>query len=47
MARSVHITRVYHFSAAHQLASAALSPSENVALYGDSAALAKIGRAHV
>jgi len=34
MARSVHITRVYHFSAAHQLASAALSPSENVALYG-------------
>ena len=34
MARSVQITRVYHFSAAHELASAALSPSDNAALYG-------------
>src|SRR5437016_2874091 len=34
MARSLQITRVYHFSAAHQLASAALSPSDNAALYG-------------
>src|SRR5919108_219778 len=34
MARSVQITRVYHFSAAHQLASAALSSSDNAALYG-------------
>lgn len=34
MARRVQITRVYHFSAAHQLASAALSPADNAALYG-------------
>ena len=34
MAHRVEITRVYHFSAAHQLASAALSASDNVALYG-------------
>jgi 6-pyruvoyltetrahydropterin/6-carboxytetrahydropterin synthase len=34
MARSLEITRVYHFSAAHQLASAALSPADSVALYG-------------
>ncbi len=34
MARSVQITRVYHFSAAHQLASAALSAGDNAALYG-------------
>jgi 6-pyruvoyltetrahydropterin/6-carboxytetrahydropterin synthase len=34
MARSLAITRVYHFSAAHQLASAALSPVDNAALYG-------------
>ncbi len=34
MAHRVEITRVYHFSAAHQLASAALSVSDNVALYG-------------
>src|SRR5215470_16179883 len=34
MARVVEITRVYHFSAAHQLASAALSPADNAALYG-------------
>jgi len=32
--RSVHVTRVYHFSAAHQLASAALSAADNAALYG-------------
>ena len=32
--RSVEITRVYHFSAAHQLASAGLSAADNVALYG-------------
>ena len=34
MARSVQITRVYHFSAAHQLASAKLSSADNAALYG-------------
>src|SRR5262249_16117368 len=34
MSRSVQITRVYHFSAAHQLASAELSASDNAALYG-------------
>jgi 6-pyruvoyltetrahydropterin/6-carboxytetrahydropterin synthase len=34
MARSVDVTRVYHFSAAHQLASAALSAADNAALYG-------------
>lgn len=31
---AVEITRVYHFSAAHQLASPALSAAENAALYG-------------
>ena len=30
----LQITRVYHFSAAHQLASAMLSPDDNAALYG-------------
>jgi len=34
MARSVDVTRVYHFSAAHQLASAGLSSADNAALYG-------------
>ncbi len=34
MDRIVEITRVYHFSAAHQLANAALSPEDNAALYG-------------
>jgi 6-pyruvoyltetrahydropterin/6-carboxytetrahydropterin synthase len=34
MARSLEITRVYHFSAAHQLANAALSPEDNAVLYG-------------
>jgi 6-pyruvoyltetrahydropterin/6-carboxytetrahydropterin synthase len=34
MDRTVEITRVYHFSAAHQLANAALSPEDNAALYG-------------
>src|SRR2546426_12494164 len=34
MAHRVEITRVYHFSAAHQLASAALPAADNVALYG-------------
>ena len=32
--RRVEVTRVYHFSAAHQLANAALAPAENLALYG-------------
>jgi 6-pyruvoyltetrahydropterin/6-carboxytetrahydropterin synthase len=32
--RSVEITRVYHFSAAHRLASPALSAADNAALYG-------------
>ena len=31
----VELTRVYHFSAAHQLVSPALSPEQNAALYGD------------
>lgn len=30
----VEVTRVYHFSAAHQLANPALSAAENAALYG-------------
>jgi 6-pyruvoyltetrahydropterin/6-carboxytetrahydropterin synthase len=34
MARIIEITRVYHFSAAHQLASAELSATDNAALYG-------------
>lgn len=34
MAREVTLTRVYHFSAAHQLASPALSREANAALYG-------------
>jgi 6-pyruvoyltetrahydropterin/6-carboxytetrahydropterin synthase len=31
----VELTRVYHFSAAHRLARAALSAEQNAALYGD------------
>jgi 6-pyruvoyltetrahydropterin/6-carboxytetrahydropterin synthase len=31
----VELTRVYHFSAAHRLASAALPPEQNAVLYGD------------
>jgi 6-pyruvoyltetrahydropterin/6-carboxytetrahydropterin synthase len=34
MAREVTLTRVYHFSAAHELANPALSPEANAALYG-------------
>jgi 6-pyruvoyltetrahydropterin/6-carboxytetrahydropterin synthase len=34
MSRTVEITRVYHFSAAHQLANPALPASDNAALYG-------------
>ena len=34
MAAVVEVTRVYHFSAAHRLANAALSEADNVALYG-------------
>ena len=34
MSRTVEITRVYHFSAAHQLANPALPAADNVALYG-------------
>jgi len=34
MSRTVQITRVYHFSAAHQLANPALPAADNVALYG-------------
>lgn len=34
MAAIVELTRVYHFSAAHRLASPALSGAENAALYG-------------
>lgn len=34
MAREVAITRVYHFSAAHELANPALTPAANAALYG-------------
>jgi len=30
----VSLTRVYHFSAAHQLESGALAPEQNAALYG-------------
>jgi 6-pyruvoyltetrahydropterin/6-carboxytetrahydropterin synthase len=33
----VELTRVYHFSAAHQLANAALSAADNAALYGQCA----------
>jgi 6-pyruvoyltetrahydropterin/6-carboxytetrahydropterin synthase len=35
----VELTRVYHFSAAHRLASASLSREENAALYGPCARL--------
>src|SRR3989449_6414343 len=31
---TVEVTRVYHFSAAHQLANPALPAADNVALYG-------------
>jgi len=31
----VELTRVYHFSAAHQLRNLSLSPEQNAALYGD------------
>ena len=34
MARRVELTRVYHFSAAHCLASPGLSAADNAALYG-------------
>ncbi len=34
MAREVTLTRVYHFSAAHELTNPALSPEANAALYG-------------
>jgi 6-pyruvoyltetrahydropterin/6-carboxytetrahydropterin synthase len=34
MAALVEVTRVYHFSAAHRLASPALSATDNAALYG-------------
>jgi 6-pyruvoyltetrahydropterin/6-carboxytetrahydropterin synthase len=34
MAREVTLTRVYHFSAAHELANPALSAEANAALYG-------------
>ena len=34
MAREVTLTRVYHFSAAHELAHPGLSREENAALYG-------------
>jgi 6-pyruvoyltetrahydropterin/6-carboxytetrahydropterin synthase len=34
MAREVTLTRVYHFSAAHELANPALTPAANAALYG-------------
>jgi 6-pyruvoyltetrahydropterin/6-carboxytetrahydropterin synthase len=37
MKRSVELTRVYHFSAAHQLVNPALSASDNAALYGQCA----------
>jgi len=36
---TVELTRVYHFSAAHQLANPALSTEENAALYGACAGL--------
>jgi 6-pyruvoyltetrahydropterin/6-carboxytetrahydropterin synthase len=34
VAAVVEVTRVYHFSAAHRLANAALSDADNAALYG-------------
>jgi 6-pyruvoyltetrahydropterin/6-carboxytetrahydropterin synthase len=34
MAREVTLTRVYHFSAAHELGNPALTPAENAARYG-------------
>jgi len=34
MSRTVEITRVYHFSAAHQLGNPALPAADNAALYG-------------
>jgi 6-pyruvoyltetrahydropterin/6-carboxytetrahydropterin synthase len=34
MSRTVEITRVYHFSAAHHLANPALPAADNAALYG-------------
>jgi 6-pyruvoyltetrahydropterin/6-carboxytetrahydropterin synthase len=37
MNRTVELTRVYHFSAAHQLVNPALSTSDNAALYGQCA----------
>jgi 6-pyruvoyltetrahydropterin/6-carboxytetrahydropterin synthase len=37
MSGTVELTRVYHFSAAHCLASPRLSPAENAALYGQCA----------
>ena len=37
MTHEVELTRVYHFSAAHQLGNPALSPSDNAALYGQCA----------
>jgi 6-pyruvoyltetrahydropterin/6-carboxytetrahydropterin synthase len=37
MRRRVELTRVYHFSAAHCLANAALSAADNAALYGQCA----------
>src|SRR5438876_7372999 len=33
-ARMLELTRIYHFSAGHRLANAALSPEANAALYG-------------
>ena len=39
MSARVEVTRVYHFSAAHRLASPALSAAENGALYGPCARL--------
>ena len=37
--RTVAITRVYHFSAAHRLVNEAMSPEANAALYGPCARL--------
>ena len=37
MSRTVELTRVYHFSAAHCLSSPRLSPGDNAALYGQCA----------
>jgi 6-pyruvoyltetrahydropterin/6-carboxytetrahydropterin synthase len=34
MAREVALTRVYHFSAAHELSNPAMSPAANAELYG-------------